>query len=291
MFKVRVPATTANMGPGFDTLGMALSLYNEWKVEKNENGLKIVDCDLPLEENLVYQSMKKVLDEHETKIDGIKITPNIKIPMSRGLGSSATAIVGGIMIANTILGNVLTKDDMIHIGTNMEGHPDNIVPAVLGGMYASIYENDKVVYSKVNVPKNLRFAAMSPDFFVSTHEARKVIANAYSKEDCIFNLSRVAMLICAMNNGEIDKLRISMEDRIHQPYRFPLIKDIEKIFDHAKSLGSKAEVISGSGSTLLAVIEENNTQFEENMNKYLESLENHWEFKILKADEMGVKIG
>ncbi|WP_053955600.1 homoserine kinase [Inediibacterium massiliense] len=291
MFKVRVPATTANMGPGFDTLGMALSLYNEWKVEKVEKGFTMVDCDLSLEDNLVYQSMKKVLDEHKTKIDGIKITPSIQIPMSRGLGSSATAIVGGIMIANILLGNVLTKDDMIHIGTKMEGHPDNIVPAVLGGMYASIYENGEVIYSKVNVPKNLRFVVMSPDFFVSTHEARKVLPHSYSKENCIFNLSRVAMLICAMNNGEIDKLRISMEDKIHQPYRAPLIKDIKEIFDHSKLLGSKAEVISGSGSTLLAIVEEDNTTFQEKMNEYLEKLENNWDLKMLKMDEMGVQIG
>lgn len=292
MFKIKVPATTANMGPGYDVLGMALTLYNEFEIEKIAEGIETVGFgQIPLEENLVYEAMKKTLDFYGKKVDGLKITANkIDIPMSRGLGSSATCIVAGIMIANKLMNNVLSKEDVLRIGTEMEGHPDNIVPAAIGSMCVSIYENNKVIHSKVNVPKNLRFAVMIPDFTVSTHEARKVVPENYSKEDCIFNISRVSMLVASMNNGEIEHLRKATQDKIHQPFRANLIPNIDAVFKACEDLGSKAEFISGSGSTLMAVIDEKNVQFEEKMKQFLETIEGNWEIKILEVDTEGAIV-
>ncbi|QZY54663.1 homoserine kinase [Crassaminicella profunda] len=289
MFKIKVPATTANMGPGYDVLGMALTLYNEFEVEKINEGIETVGFgQIPLQENLVYTSMKKTLDFYGKKADGLKITAKkIDIPMSRGLGSSATCIVAGIMIANKLMNDMLREDDIIRIGTEMEGHPDNIVPAATGGMSVSIYEEDKVIHSKVNVPKNLRFAVMIPDFTVSTNEARKVVPEKYSKKDCIFNISRVAMLVSSMNSGEIEHLRMATEDRIHQPFRANLIPNIDDIFKASQDLGSKAEFISGSGSTLMAIIDEKNADFEPKMKKFLETLEGNWKIKVLAVDMEG----
>ena len=289
MFQLKVPATSANLGPGFDTIGMALKLYNEYEVERISNGIEFVGCDgISLEENLVYSSMQKTLSKYGCYVDGIRIHANaIDIPISRGLGSSAASIAAGIMIANQLMNNILTEDDIIHIGTEIEGHPDNIVPAVVGGLTVSIYEGEKVVYSRVTVPQNLRFVVMIPDFAVSTHNARKVLPEQYSKADCIFNISRAAMFVAAMNNGEPEKLRIATEDKIHQPYRASLIPDIYDIFEYVKSWGSMAEVISGSGSTLLAIIDKDNQLFEKEMKKYFDTLKEVWHLKVLEIDTEG----
>ncbi|TCO69679.1 homoserine kinase [Marinisporobacter balticus] len=292
MFKIKVPATTANMGPGYDVLGMALALYNTFEVEQTVHGIEMVGFgDIPPHENLVYKSMQKALDFYEHKVDGLRISAKkINVPMSRGLGSSATCIVGGIMIANKLMNNTLSNDEIIRIGTEIEGHPDNIVPAVIGGMTVSIYEEGTVTYSKVNVSKDLRFVAMIPDFTVSTHEARKVVPERYSKADCIFNIGRVAMLVAAMNNGEIEKLRMATEDKVHQPYRASLIPNIENIFKHAKQIGSKAEFISGSGSTLMVIIDKDNMNFEKDMQSLLKKVHGYWQIKVLKTDTEGVKV-
>lgn len=291
-FKLKVPATTANMGPGFDTIGMALRLYNEYEIERISNGIEFIgNREIPIEENLVYMALQETFRRRAYKPEGIRIhAKEIAIPVSRGLGSSAASIVAGIMIANEIMDSPMTKSDIIQIGTELEGHPDNIVPAVVGGLTVSIYKDRKVVYSSISIPDHLRFAVMIPDFVVSTNEARKVLPVQYDRGDCIFNISRVAMLVAAMSNGEVEKLRLAMEDKIHEPYRGRLIPDLEKIFAHAKNLGAIAEVISGSGSTLLAVVDEKNLSFEAEMKKYLGSLQDKWDLRILETDMEGVRV-
>ncbi len=291
-FKLKVPATSANFGPGFDTIGMALELYNEFEVEKIPSGIEFLGCDnIPLEDNMVYTSVHKVLSKYNYPIEGIRINAKeINIPFSRGLGSSAASIVAGTMIANQLMNDILSMEDIINLATEIEGHPDNVVPAALGGLSVSILEGGRITYSKVNVPENLRFAVMIPDFVLSTQEARKAIPDTFTKADCVFNISRAAMLMATMNNGEIDKLRVATGDKIHQPYRSKLIPGIEGIFEKAKELGSKAETISGAGSTLLAVIDKNNTGFNTEMVKYLNTLNQNWQVKILKVDTQGVRI-
>ena len=291
-FKLKVPATTANMGPGFDAIGMALKLFNEYEVEKIPKGIEVIGSEnIPLEHNLVYSSMNKILNKHGVLPDGIRISSKeINIPTNGGLGSSAASIVGGIMIANQIMGNILTSHDIICLGTEIEGHPDNIVPAVLGGLTVSINEGGNMTYSGVKVPESIRFAIMTPNFSVSTHHARNVLPKEYSKSDCIFNIARASLLIAAMSNGEIDKLRIATEDRIHQPYRATLIPEIYNIFSRAKELGAKAEVISGSGSTLMAIIDEDNKDFQKAMQTYLDKLKEKWVVKVLEVDTQGATI-
>ncbi|MDP4143850.1 MAG: homoserine kinase [Bacillota bacterium] len=284
MVKVKIPATTANMGPGFDTLGMALNLYNEIEITEDAN---VVNS----EDNLVYKSMVKAFKACEYKYGNYKIEfTKCDVPMSRGLGSSATCIVGGIMAANAIMGNKLTEEAIINLATEMEGHPDNVVPAIVGGMAVSIYDGEKVVYSKVNVPDNLRFVVIIPDFEVSTSAARKVLPKDYSRNDCVFNVSRAAMLVTALNNGEIDKIRTAFQDKIHEPYRKTLIKNIDEVFLKAKELGSVGEFISGSGSTLIAVIHKDNEKFIIGMKKAFNELQIGWAIKELKTDLVGAKI-
>ncbi|MBB6217399.1 homoserine kinase [Anaerosolibacter carboniphilus] len=291
-YHIRVPATTANLGPGFDALGLALKLYNEFRIETIESGIEMLGCDdIPLGENLIYTTIQRLFHEYHHEKYGVRvISHKIDIPLSRGLGSSAACIAAGIVIANRAMGERLGLEDMIRIGTELEGHPDNIVPALVGGMVASIHEGDQVIYTRISIPQSLCFALMIPEFTVSTGEARKVLPDHYSKKDCIFNISRTALLVAAMQNGELEKLRVATGDRIHQPYRMGLIPGLEAIFQKAQALGSKTEVISGSGSTLMAMIERNNIRFEDEMNDFLSAMEGGWYVKILEHDQEGIQI-
>ena len=179
---------------------------------------------------------------------------------------------------------------MIQIGTSIEGHPDNIVSAIMGGMNVSVYDDkSQVIHSKISLAENLRFAFFIPDFSLSTSSARQVMPQNYGLEDCIFNIGRAAMLVAAMNNGETEKLRFATKDRIHQPYRGKLLPGIERIFKAAQSLGSKAEMISGSGPTLLAIIDKQNTDFKVSMDNMLKNLEMNWETIVLRPDLEGAK--
>lgn len=296
MIRVRIPATTANMGPGFDTLGMALKLYNEIEIEKKcgetkiyNNGQKSKD---DYRENLIYTSLTKTLDMYNYEYNGFYINVSrCDIPISRGLGSSAACIVGGVAAANALMGNVMSIDKIIQVATEIEGHPDNIVPAIVGGMVISLQEGEKISYSKVQFPYKLKFAAMIPNFQVSTAVSRKVLPKSYLKEDCVFNISRSAMLISALYNGEFDKLRTCFSDRIHQPYRKSLIKNAEIILEKAREIGAVGEFISGSGSTLMAVIEPKNAErFEKEAKSFLDSLEDEWKVILLDPDMEGVKV-
>ena len=230
MIKIQVPATTANMGPGFDCFGMALNIYNEFEffsVSKEE-------FDESLEDNLIYKSMIYVLKKY--KYDcfnfGMKVT-KCNIPMSRGLGSSASCIVAGIAAANVILGNVLTKDDVVNLASEIEGHPDNVAPAVLGGMVVSLSVDEKIAHSKVPISQNVKFAVMVPDFEVSTEEARGTLPDNYSRSDAVFNISRAAMMVSSMYNEDFTNFRECLEDKIHEPFRKKLIPNVEDIFNKA----------------------------------------------------------
>lgn len=291
-YHIRVPATTANLGPGFDALGLALKLYNEFQVEEIESGIEVLGCEgIPLEDNLIYATIQKIFHQYQHPKQGVRVISNkIEIPLSRGLGSSAACIAAGLVIANRAMGSPLGLEDMIRIGTELEGHPDNIVPALVGGMVASIHELNLVIYTKVNIPKSLKFALMIPEFTVSTAEARRVLPDHYGKKDCIFNISRTALLVAAMQNGEVEKLRFATADKIHQPYRAKLIPGLEAVFQRAQELGAKAEVISGSGSTLMAMIEGDNISFEGEMNRFLQTLEGGWHMKVLELDEEGIQV-
>lgn len=295
MIKVRIPATTANMGPGFDSFGMALKLYNEIEIEERKGETIILNNGIKSEENykdnLIYKSLINTLGIFNYKYDGFIINVSkCDIPICRGLGSSAACIVGGVAAASSLMGNRLSLDEIIEIATEIEGHPDNVVPAAVGGMVVSIKEGEKVNYSKVRVPNELKFAAMIPDFQVSTALSRQILPQAYLKEDCIFNISRSAMLISALYNGEFDKLRTCFNDKIHEPYRKKLIKNAEEILQKAQEIGAVGEFVSGSGSTLMAVVDKDTEKFEKEVKDFLGKFEDNWRVILLEPDIEGIKV-
>ena len=255
---VKVPATSANCGPGFDSLGLACTLYNTFTYEVCKDGLELVidgeGKDLLSADagNLAFAAFFKVWTKMTDQEIGLKVHMRNNIPLSRGLGSSSTAIVAGLMAANYMTGSTLTKADLVNLATEMEGHPDNVAPALLGGFTIS-YMEDKTAHSFSFIPaKKLKLVAVVPSMPLSTSKARAAIPTLVPHCDAVFNASRTALLIGALMSGEYSYLSAALEDKLHQPYRASLIPGMEEAFTAAKAMGAYNAIISGAGSTLMA---------------------------------------
>ena len=259
MVRVKVPATTANLGPGFDCMGIALDLYNYIELEETDGGLKIhvegvdnkvIETD---EKNLIFKAVRKVFEKNNYKYKGVCIRQHNNIPMARGLGSSAACIVGGMLAANKICGDLLNFNELMKLAVEMEGHPDNIVPAMVGGCVISVHDNIGVRYIKLDIPKELSFIISVPDFNLKTSEARKILPDTVSLEDAVFNISRAALLSAAIAKADGSFYNLFGEDRLHQPYRSSLIPGMSKVIENAKKAGAKGAFLSGAGPSIIAV--------------------------------------
>lgn len=250
--KVSVPATSANVGSGFDALGLAVTLYNTVTFEDSEV-LEISASDgtrIPRgESNLVYRSAKGLFEKVGKQIPPLKITQTNPIPMARGLGSSSACIIAGLLGANRMLGDVLNTQELLTLATAIEGHPDNVAPALLGGLTSSVFEDGKVYSVKRNVDESLCFAAIVPDYKLLTEAARAALPKEVSHKDAVYNLSRAALVPAAFCEGRHDLLAIATEDKLHQQYRMPLMPGSREVFDMARLCGAKAVYVSGAGST------------------------------------------
>ena len=277
MITVTVPATSANVGAGFDSLGLALSMHNVFTFEECDR-IRISSVDgthVPTgANNLVYRSARAVYDQLGIPLRGLRITQRNDIPMARGLGSSSACIVAGILGANALLGNKLTSRQMLTLATAIEGHPDNVAPALLGGLTSSVFEDGKVYSVKRNVDETLCFAAIVPDYKLLTEAARAALPKEVSHKDAVYNLSRAALVPAAFCEGRHDLLAIATEDKLHQPYRMPLMPGSKEVFDMARLCGAKAVYVSGAGSTVMAVAEKAEAEkFYSKLEKGLELLE------------------
>lgn len=294
MLEIRVPATSANMGPGFDCLGVALNLYNRYKVEECEEGLYIDGCeeDYKNENNLVYVSMKKCFDEigYSCGKSGLRIGFESDIPVSRGLGSSAACIVGGVLAANELSGGKLSSTEILELASEIEGHPDNITPALFGGMTVSIKEGVQVYYERVKLPAGLKFCAIIPDFRLSTKEARAVLPQSIPYKDGVYNVGRVSLMIAALSNGNFDLLRLACSDRLHENYRGSLIRNYDGIVRECNRLDSLCVFLSGAGPTIMTVLKDDDSCFFPHMQEYLGSLDSKWILKELRPDSGGAFV-
>ena len=265
MIKVSVPATSANVGAGFDSLGLAVSMHNTFTFEECSEGLKIVSVDGTLiprgPSNLVYRSAKAVFDQLDIPMPGLKITQANAIPMARGLGSSSSCIVAGILGANAMIGNKLTARQMLTMATSIEGHPDNVAPAMLGGFVTSVYDEGQVYSVKKDIHQNLAFAAFIPNFKLLTEKARAALPQNVSHKDAVYNLSRAALATAAFCGGNYELLGVATKDALHQKYRLPLIPGGDEVFEMAKDLGAYAVYISGAGPTIMAVVNKEDEDF------------------------------
>lgn len=259
MIKVRIPATTANMGPGFDTLGMALDIYNFVEMEALETaGLNIEVSGLGADfipkgtSNLVYQVAQRVFRRVGYQPKGLSIKLTNSIPVAGGLGSSATAIVGGLVGANALAGNPLSTQELLIMATELEGHPDNVAPALLGGMIVSAMDGPDVRYVKITPPQTLACVVATPNFPLSTKAAREVLPSSVSMHDAVFNISHTAVMVAALAAGDIELFGQTMQDKLHEPYRCALIPGMQEVLSAVKAAGAKGVALSGAGPTLIA---------------------------------------
>ncbi len=296
MFSVRVPASTANLGPGFDCMGIALQLYNTAEFNETEKGFEITIVDesrayVPNNEtNLVYRAMNALYCQAGKKLDGIKVTVSSDIPVTRGLGSSSAGIVLGLVGGNHLLGNIFSKDDLLKIACEIEGHPDNVTPALLGGFTVSYAEKEKIIYSRSDVSSNLRFAAMIPDFYLQTKKSRSILPSYVPMRNASYNIAHASLLSSALTTGNTSLLSSCFRDRIHQRYRFPYIKSGEYIIRASKRFGAYGGYISGAGPTIMSVVDASNTEYEYNMNELIKTNLKNWHLVMLDADNEGACI-
>ena len=287
---IRVPATTANLGPGFDAFGCALSLYTDVTFEETERGLEITGCDEAYQgpDNLAYLAYCAVLSSLNEEIRGVKIHIDAHIPICRGLGSSAALLVAGAMGANVLRGNKLSTQGLLNITNIMEGHPDNLAPAFRGGLTASMVEGGLPVTVSFPLHPDWKFLALVPDFNLSTSLARSVLPEQISRADAIYNIAHGALVLKALELGDETLLRTAMQDRLHQNYRKHLIPDFEKIAALARTYGA-AFCLSGAGPTLLCITRDSSLR--EKLEQKLPAItESKWELIPLHIEFQGAHV-
>lgn len=277
---VHVPATTANLGPGFDCLGLALDWWNTVEVETIARGLEIEirgADELPRDaSNLTIQAMRATFRAASRRLrkplglPGLRVKMDCKIPIGRGLGSSAAAIVGGVIAANVLLGRArslrsgglapspsrhkgyFSQDELLALAAKIEGHPDNVAPALLGGLVVSVQGKKDLVAARLDVPRGLRAVVFVPNRALSTKVARGVLPPRVPRADAIFNASRTALWIAAVQSRRWEWLAIATQDRLHQPYRAKLVRGLHRMFEAAVKAGARGVALSGAGPSVIA---------------------------------------
>jgi len=255
---VSVPATSANLGPGFDCLGLALGLYNSVTfTPAPAPGVHItaagVDADkIPTgAENLVATALEAVRARVGARPFNLHVHQQNQIPVGSGLGSSAAAIVAGLLGGNRLLGSPLTRAELLEMAVALEGHPDNVAPALYGNLVLAVAHAGGLHVEPIGLPP-LRVAVVLPDFALATSAARAALPRQVSLADAVFNAGRTPLVVRALETADYAKLRIAMQDRLHQPYRIPLVPGLAKAFEAATAAGAAAVALSGAGPSLIA---------------------------------------
>ena len=256
--RVRVPATSANLGPGFDVLGLALALHNEVMLEEAQGVSVTVEGEGAGRldtgpDNVVARGVRMAFEAAGRPFRGVRLACLNRIPTSRGLGSSAAAWVAGLVGGNALLGAPLDRDTVLRLAATAEGHPDNVTATLLGGLTVSCWTGDRVAAVSLPVRPDLSWVVLVPEVEGSTAEARAALPDGYARADAVFNLQRVSLLLAALATGRSDLLGVAMEDRLHQPYRFKLFPWLAEVIPAAARAGALACALSGAGPSVLAV--------------------------------------
>ena len=296
-FQVRVPASTSNLGPGFDTLSAALSLYLTLGVEPIEGGgLEWPpDWSLPLEENVLDRSLRVAFSTLGAEVPGIRLGIDNPIPLTRGLGSSGAAIIAGIKIAEQITGERFSNDDALRIAYPLEGHPDNLAASLLGGWALSWTSGSRVRSLRLRSALRCRFVVAVPDQAISTPEARAILPRSYDLATAVFNIQRSSLLVHALHTGEAHLLREATLDRLHQSYRASLVPGLEEVLagpppDRDWSASLLGTFISGSGSTVIALAAGREAEIGAWMVRTLAAAGTRARFRVLDLDTHGARV-
>lgn len=269
--KVKVPGTSANLGPGFDCLGMAVEIHNELSFKETDEGVDISvesrndEYNASKDEDLVYQSAKYLFNHLNKEINGLKIREKLEIPIARGLGSSAAAILGGLFGANEILNKPFSESELLRMAIDIEGHPDNVVPALKGGFNVVIDQDDSLSYKKIETGNDIEIILVVPDFQLDTEDLRKVLPEKVDFSDAVFNHSRTALLMASLYDNDWGMLSLAMQDRLHQDYRSELIPGFDDVVEAALNEEALGVALSGSGPTILAFSHDNSSSIGEAM--------------------------
>ena len=258
MIRISVPATSANLGIGYDTLGMAVSLYSHFTFERSD-ALEITGCpeEFQNEDNLVYVSFVDALQEWGEKPFPVQLDVQTEVPVARGLGSSSTCVVAGIMAAAALTGHTVDRAELVRIAAGVEGHPDNVAPAILGGAVCSFTpEGGLPRCLRYEVSDKLRFITVIPPYEVHTSEARKVVPQEVPLANAVWQMGRIAGMTRGLETGDLDLVAAANDDRLQEPYRRVLIPDYDAVRACCLEGGAKTMWISGSGSTLMAVTDD-----------------------------------
>lgn len=293
MIQITVPATSANMGSGYDSIGIALELYNIVEMEESDR-IDISDKNgqsVPKDEtNLIYLCAKRVYEECDKPLPGLRILEDCAIPQTRGLGSSSACTVAGIVGANALLGDPLNRQAIIDLAATIEGHPDNSTPAILGGFCVALLEEGHVWNVRVPVHGAINFVVFIPDFQLSTEKARAALPKRIDHHDAVFNLARAALLAGSLTTGKLENLDVATGDCLHQPYRFNLIPNGEDIIREAKELGALGAFISGAGPSIIAMVYKGDRDYLSRAQTLCEEKYPHWQAVQLRCDEVGATV-
>jgi homoserine kinase len=296
---VKVPATTANLGPGFDCFGLALPFYNTVTIEELvyptegievnvfSDNLDISDFHIPTDEtNIVYKAIELLYNYVGQVPQALRINIQTEIPIAKGLGSSASVIIGGIMAANELLGNPADEAAILSIATEVEGHPDNVSPAMMGGFVLSSAEDDgSIVYRKIKWPDEWNLTICIPDYELSTSISRSVLPQKIDMKDAAFNARRCAMFIEAIHTNDAELMKLALQDKLHQPFRTKLVPGLDEIIQNLKHVDSVlGTVLSGAGPSMLVISTGNNLDEIKNI------IKTTWDSFSVKADIKTVNI-
>ncbi|MDA8425951.1 MAG: homoserine kinase [Treponema sp.] len=294
---IQVPATSANLGPGFDSLGLALDLYDRFTVEQAD-GVVIEGCapEHANEDNLFVRAYRRGLEELGLAFRGLRVRFDAEIPITRGLGSSSACIVGGLLAAEAAgvdecRNGSLDKQALLDLATEIEGHPDNVCPALLGGFAVSIREGRRVSTIRSDIDEGLVFNALVPPFPLETAKARAALPDRIGFHDAAFNAGRAAMVAAAFLSRDYGKLDLACRDRLHEPFRAPLIEGFREIEAAARESGALAVFLSGAGPTIMAICGRENALFAERMGPLLEQQRSGpWGLLSLHPDNAGATV-
>ena len=295
-FSVEVPATSANLGPGFDALGMAVDMVNTVRVEPSDRwelsarGEGAERLPTAGDRNLMYRSLMTGARRWGLSLPPARLHSTNAIPLSRGLGSSSTAIIAGLLIAARLGQVAPPRDELLHLASELEGHPDNVTPAYLGGVQACALVDGKVVHARVPLRTPLSLAVFVPDQPMPTREARRVIPKRVDLHDAVYNISRACLLVAALASGELEALRAGTQDMLHQPPRMRLFPAMPVLFHAAYEAGAKGVFLSGAGSSILAFVDGNAQPVAEAMARAAARDDVHGRPMVAAVREDGAKI-
>jgi len=290
-FILKVPASMSNLGAGFDTFGLAVNLYNVFHVKSSRTfSISFIDLDIKPEENLFLKVYKRCIEIFNEEEMPVSITIKTEIPFSRGLGSSSSAIIGAIKTFSLLYEKELSYRDIFKIAYEFEPHPDNLVPALVGGFNVCLKDEEQTFFNTIDFPEELKIIAIIPDIKISTEEARKILPAKIDIKDAIYNIQRSNLLLSSLVLKRFELLKEAVKDKLHQPYRKSLIPFYDNIEKIAYDRGAKAVFISGSGSTIGIFALENEEIIGKTCVEFLKSKGVDGTYKILSVDKEGAKV-